>query len=180
LMIRNNKLLKRIDDQQRIIDDLHLRLEELQVINSNQLRLNDHLRSGISTIPSSTRSASGKEVDLETLFTNWKSFPGQTGQNTPNLRKQVLLLALLYRRGAMSAVQLFSACEVGGVTGARYVAVLKKAGLIRFSGARKKGFYELTPEGMRFIEKGSVSEKNTASAAMPSNRVSVEATSEDL
>src|SRR5437868_4076325 len=45
LMIRNNKLLKRIDDLQGIIDDLHIRIEELQLINGNILKLNDGLRS---------------------------------------------------------------------------------------------------------------------------------------
>src|ERR1043166_4592907 len=44
LMIRNNKLLKRIDDQQKIIHDLHIRIEELQLINGNMLKLNDRLR----------------------------------------------------------------------------------------------------------------------------------------
>ncbi len=152
LMIRNNKFLKRIDDQQRIIDDLHIRLEELQLISNNQLRLNDRLR--VNPAPSLVDWKDEKlvGVDLELLFERWKSFPGQTSLNTPNLKKQVRLMTALYSHGAMSASQLFSACEVGGVTGARYVAQLKKSGLVCYTGARKKGQYELTPAGIRFIE----------------------------
>jgi predicted transcriptional regulator len=153
LMIRNNKLLKRIDDQQKLIDDLHLRLEEMQAINSNQLRLNDRLRTDLPVPHPLSIPAAPDNLDLEALFTHWKSFPGQTGQNTPNLRKQVILMAALYRHGTMSASQLFNVCGIGGVTGARYVSVLKKAGLICYIGARKKGHYELTPAGLRFIER---------------------------
>lgn len=157
LMIRNNKLLKRIDDQQRLIDDLHLRVEELQLISSNQLRLNDRLRSTSPVLAPTVRAAYSKSLDLEALFHLWKSFPGQKGQNAPNLRKQVLLLAALYNNGALSAAQLFATCDIGGVTGARYVSVLKNAGLIRYTGARKKGYYELTQAGIRFIEKSEQS-----------------------
>src|SRR5437016_1455607 len=46
LMVRNNKLLKRIDDLQQIVNDLHIRIEELQLINGNLLKLNDALRRG--------------------------------------------------------------------------------------------------------------------------------------
>jgi predicted transcriptional regulator len=155
LMIRNNKLLKRIDDQQRLIDDLHVRIEELQLISNNQLRLNDRLRSGLSPVHPLSAATPARYADMETMFNNWKSFPGQTGQNTPNLRKQVLLLATLYREGALSAARLFAACDIGGVTGARYVSVLKKAGLVKYTGARKKGVYELTAAGLRFVEKSN-------------------------
>jgi len=181
LMIRNNKLLKRIDDQQKLIDELHLRVEELQMIHSNQLRLNDRLRTGLSAAHPLSTTASARIVDLEALFQQWKSFPGQTGQNTPNLRKQVLLLATLYREGAMNAAHLFTACEIGGVTGARYVATLKKSGLIRYSGARKKGFYELTTAGIRFIENSETVPHSGAAAANKtvSERIPVES-SEDL
>jgi predicted transcriptional regulator len=41
LMVRNSKLLKRVDDLQQIIDSMHLRVEELQLINQNLLRIND-------------------------------------------------------------------------------------------------------------------------------------------
>ena len=44
LMVRNGKLLKRIDDMQQIIDSMHLRIEEAQLINDNMLKLNDTLR----------------------------------------------------------------------------------------------------------------------------------------
>jgi hypothetical protein len=35
LIIRNGKLLKRIDDFQKIINDLHIRIDELQRIHGN-------------------------------------------------------------------------------------------------------------------------------------------------
>ncbi|MFM2136758.1 MAG: hypothetical protein RL021_2158 [Bacteroidota bacterium] len=181
LMIRNNKLLKRIDDQQRLIDELHLRVEELQLISSNQLRLNDRLRSSSPVLAPTARAAYSKNLDLESLFSQWKSFPGQKGQNTPNLRKQVLLLAALYNNGALSAAQLFALCDIGGVTGARYVSVLKNAGLIRYTGARKKGYYELTQAGIRFIEKSEALPVAAAvsSRAETSERTFIES-SEDL
>ena len=149
LMVRNNKLLQRIDDQQRIIDDMHLRMEELQLISHNQLRLNDRLRSGAPGLRAATQPSG--DLDLESLYQRWKSYPAQVSQNAPNLRKQVLMLGLLLKNGSMSAAELFAACEVGGVTGARYVSLLKKFGLIHYSGARKKGRYELTPSGNRFV-----------------------------
>jgi predicted transcriptional regulator len=43
LMVRNGKLLKRIDDLQQIIDNMHLRVEELQLINENLLKLNGRM-----------------------------------------------------------------------------------------------------------------------------------------
>lgn len=144
LMIRNHKLLTRIDDQQKIIADLHIRLEELLLINSNQLRINDRLKTSDALVPN-------ERMDFDLLVDRWKSYPGQTAQNTPTLTKQAMILALLYQHGAMTASSLFSACGIGGVTGARYVALLKKAGLICYRGARKKGSYELTPSGMRFV-----------------------------
>ena len=152
LMIRNNKLLTRIDDQQKIIDELHLRMEELQLISNNQLRINDRLRyfpANEKVMPASPISA--QRIDLEALFIQWKSFPGQKAQNNPNLKKQSLILASLYQQGAMSANELFSACAIGGVTGARYMSSLKDLGLVKYVGARKKGRYELTPEGIRFV-----------------------------
>lgn len=155
LMVRNNKLLQRIDDQQRIIDDMHIRMEELQLISHNQLRLNDRLRTGNGSARAASSLAS--DLDLEELFQRWKSYPGQISQNTPNLRKQVLMLGFLLKNGSMSAAELFAACDIGGVTGARYVSLLKKFGLIHYSGARKKGRYELTPVGNRFVTGASPS-----------------------
>jgi predicted transcriptional regulator len=152
LMIRNNKLLTRIDDQQRIIDDLHLRMEELQLISNNQLRLNDRLRKSPVAEEQSSADAGGiQKINLEALYLKWKGFPGQTAQNTPNLKKQSLILAALYHQGAMNANALFTFCNIGGVTGARYMARLKESGLVTYVGARKKGRYELTAEGIRFV-----------------------------
>lgn len=150
LMVRNNKLLKRIDDQQRIIDDLHIRLEESQLIFSNQLQINDSLRRRIPDA-ASVRPSTVDRLNMETLFNQWKNFPGQSAHNAPNLRKQVLLLATLFGSGPLNAHDLFQQCDIGGVTGARYVAHLKKSGLVTYVGARKKGRYELTPEGIRFV-----------------------------
>ena len=41
---------------------------------------------------------------------------------------------------------------IGGVTGARYVSVLKKYQLIEYTGARKKGHYKITSKGRVFID----------------------------
>ena len=160
LMIRNNKLLKRIDDLQKIIDDLHLRVEELQLISNNQLQLNDRLRrvpggkevSGAALPGVVAADEQSLDLDLEQLYIRWKSYPGQVAQNAPNLRKQVLMLAYLYRNGSLRANELFQLTGVGGVTGARYVSSLKRFGLIAFNGARKKGHYSITPQGIQFIE----------------------------
>jgi predicted transcriptional regulator len=167
LIIRNGKMLKRIDDFQRIIDDLHIRNEELQLINGNMLQLNDKLRrrnefsssmndNNIERVKTSEEINSEKmesEFDLEDLYNRWKNFPGQTAQNGPNLRKQILMLVNLYSTNSLRATDLFNRSGVGGVTGARYVSTLKKFELIRYSGARKKGWYEITGKGIEFIEK---------------------------
>lgn len=155
LLVRNNKLLKRIDDQQQLIDDMHLRIEELQMITANQLQINDRLRqSGSPALP--VRNIAADRVNLDLLYEKWKSYPGQVAHNAPNLRKQVTVLATLYTLGSMSASELFRECGIGGVTGARYVALLKKFGLVNYTGARKKGRYELTPSGVRFVSQGQV------------------------
>ncbi len=174
LMIRNTKLLKRVDDLQNIIDDLHIRIEELQIINSNMLRLNDTLRqrtdmaiTGKSFSPEQkkedrhdmkyfTRLENIKDpadaFDLDRLFDKWKNYPGQEASNSPNLRKQVLMLVHLYNNKQLRANELFQLTGVGGVTGARYVSSLKKFRLITYTGARKKGHYEIAPKGKELIE----------------------------
>lgn len=165
LMIRNNKLLKRIDDLQGIIDDLHIRIEELQLINGNILKLNDKFRSGndhsFATNDSLLRSIDHSEKinaesknneEVENVFGHWKIYPHQDAKNEPNLRKQARMLVHLYKDKSLRAADLFAKSEVGGVTGARYVAALKKLGLITYKGARKKGKYEMTKKGIEFIE----------------------------
>lgn len=162
LMIRNQKMLKRVDDLQRIIDDLHIRIEELQLINGNMMQINDKLRKkdsfvihdGSKSLLSAPELSSDSlsAIDMEDLFDRWKNFPGQVAQNAPNLRKQVLMLANLYSSSSLRAAELFNLAGVGGVTGARYVSALKKFGLIRYTGARKKGHYEITREGIEFVE----------------------------
>ena len=62
------------------------------------------------------------------------------------------MLFHLYNTATLRANELFNLVGVGGVTGARYVATLKKFGLIRYTGARKKGHYEITTKGVSFIE----------------------------
>ncbi len=164
LMIRNNKLLKRIDDLQGIIDDLHIRIEELQLINGNILKLNDKIRSGNdnSFVSSNDLLKSNdnndqindelkQKVEFNKVFWGWKKYPGQDARNEPNLRKQAQMLLHLYYHKALRASDLFAKTGVGGVTGARYVATLKKFGLINYTGARKKGQYEMTPKGNDFI-----------------------------
>src|SRR5437762_3016535 len=49
LMIRNNTLLKRIDDLQQTINDLHIRLEESNLINNNLLLTNDRRKAGMDS-----------------------------------------------------------------------------------------------------------------------------------
>lgn len=166
LMIRNNKLLKRIDDLQGIIDDLHIRIEELQLINGNMLKINDKIRTGKDNSFTDRDSLTERKDDSEKInnelkrklefnnvFSHWKKYPGQDARNEPNLRKQALMLIVLYRHKSMRAADLFTSSGVGGVTGARYVATLKKFGLIIYTGARKKGQYVMTPQGIEFIEK---------------------------
>ena len=164
LMIRNGKMLKRVDDLQKIIDDLHVRIEELQLINGNMMQINDKLRTrsdsrfAIINNPSSTHDQTALlnsalvDFDMDVLYERWKNFPGQTAQNGPNLKKQMLMLFHLYNTASLKANDLFNLVGIGGVTGARYVATLKKFGLIRYTGARKKGHYEITPKGVSFVE----------------------------
>jgi predicted transcriptional regulator len=166
LMIRNNKLLKRINDLQGIIDDLHIRIEELQLINGNILKLNDRLRPGkdnvlidndvlfkISDNSEKINDELKSRAEFDNVYSHWKNYPGQDAKNEPNLRKQALMLIQLNRHKALKASDLFASSGVGGVTGARYVATLKKFGLINYTGARKKGQYEMTETGINFIER---------------------------
>lgn len=163
LMVRNGKMLKRIDDLQKIIDDLHLRIEELQLINGNMLQINDRLRrrneskftfDEISSEDGKKFSLldSTHDLDLESLYERWKNYPEQVAQNSPNLRKQVLMMAALYTSGPLRASELFNKCGIGGVTGARYIAALKKFGMVAYKGARKKGQYEIISKGIELIE----------------------------
>jgi hypothetical protein len=182
LMIRNNKLLKRVDDQQKIIDDLHIRIEELQLINGNMMQLNDQIRQRgsagiqpqnilpepvVSAVPQSGAFHFQTSFDLEQLYNRWKNYPGQTAQNAPNLRKQVLMLVHLYTAPSLCAADLFRLTSIGGGTGARYIAALKQAGLIRYIGARKKGAYEITEKGRRFLESKEEVPTGTLSKDIP-------------
>lgn len=202
LMVRNSKLLKRIDDMQQIIDSMHLRIEESQLINDNMLKINDNLRvkndtstSGIDRIPvdndlrgaidilnrridelhlrndllqQRTNLISGgnenlslskddiqhhSDIDPDKLFESWKKYPGQLAKNAPNLRKQAQMLIHLFENKSLNAATLFMKTGVNGVTGARYVAVLKDFNLIEYKGARKKGQYYITQNGIDLIEK---------------------------
>jgi predicted transcriptional regulator len=167
LIIRNGKLLKRIDDFQKIISDMHIRVEEQHLINGNMMQLNDRLRGkndGFSSANPfnekennfSSDTVSQKDVpssfDIKELSDRWKKYPGQMAQNEPNLRKQIFMLIHLYSNSALGSAELFGKAGVGGVTGARYVSYLKKLGLINYSGARKKGHYHITPIGREFLE----------------------------
>lgn len=202
LMVRNGKLLKRIDDMQQIIDSMHLRIEESQLINDNMLKINDNLRgqndgssakterSGIdkdfrgaldninrridelhlrndvlqqrASILSGgndafqmikNESIKHSDIDLDKLFDVWKNYPGQNAKNAPNLRKQSQMLIQLFENKSLNAATLFQKTGVNGVTGARYVAVLKQFNLIEYKGARKKGEYYITQNGIDLIEK---------------------------
>lgn len=195
LMIRNGKMLKRVDDLQKIIDDLHIRIEELQLINGNMLQLNDRLRKRTDTAIStgndpgnmrneylspyndSLKSHSSvldpsSQFDLDVLYDRWRAFPGQVALNAPNLRKQVLMMVHLYNNKSLRASELFNLTGVGGVTGARYVSALKKFGLIRFTGARKKGSYEITPTGVSFIESKEPVKASSGSDSQPAFGIS--------
>ena len=166
LIIRNGKLLKRIDDLQRIIDDLHIRIEELQLINGNMMQLNDRLRkngdsAGVESVHFTGTDKSSEEFDLDDLHNRWKSYPGQVAQNGPNIRKQVQMLIHLYTIPSLRASDLFNRTGIGGVTGARYVSVLKKFHLIEYTGARKKGHYKITSKGRNFIEQSMLARKKS-------------------
>jgi|GEM_PF-1833489 len=208
LMVRNSKLLKRIDDMQQIIDSMHLRIEESQLINDNMLKINDNLRSrndntspGNDAIPAEnenmrslidnihrridelhlrndvlqqrTSILSGSNeilsplktdftkqsgINVEKVYESWKSYPGQLAKNAPNLRKQSQMLVHLFENKSLNASTLFLKTGVNGVTGARYVAVLKQFNLIEYKGARKKGQYFITQKGIELVE-GSGLEK---------------------
>jgi len=204
LMIRNTKLLKRVDDLQNIIDDLHIRISELQLINNNMMQMNDNLRRRTDLAithgadpKNSGAAASGAyssdmkyftrmenvedpadKFDLDALFEKWKKYPGQQASNAPNLRKQVLMLVHLFNNKQLRASELFNLSGVGGVTGARYVSTLKKFNLINFTGARKKGHYEITALGKNFIEDAdSVSESDVPkeTAAEAANKRGIQA-----
>lgn len=202
LMVRNSKLLKRIDDMQQIIDSMHLRIEESQLINDNMLKINDNLRSNndnasirIERMPADnelrgaidnlhrridelhlrndvlqqrtnilsggteklslvkTEAQKQSDIHAERLFECWKKYPGQNAKNTPNLRKQSQMLFHLFENKSLNAATLFQMTGVNGVTGARYVAVLKEFKLIEYKGARKKGQYYITQKGIDLIEK---------------------------
>jgi len=163
LMIRNNTLLKRIDDLQQAIHDLHIRLEESNLINNNLIRSNDRRNAGFdnkneatsllrSEAPMHVEKDAVGNIDLEELYQKWKLFPGQEARNAPNIRKQSLMLAHLYAKGKLAASDLFYHSGTGAVTGARYVATLKKFNMIEYTGARKKGHYRITPQGRQFVE----------------------------
>jgi predicted transcriptional regulator len=163
LMIRNNTLLKRIDDLQQAVNDLHIRLQESNLINNNLIKANDHIKAGYdnrnvatSLLRTQPSSAAGEDIleslDLEELYLKWKMYPGQEAKNSPNIRKQMSMLANLYSKGKLKASDLFYHSGIGAVTGARYVATLKKAGLIEYTGARKKGHYSITKKGRDFVD----------------------------
>lgn len=202
LMVRNGKLLKRIDDMQQIIDGMHLRIEESQLINDNMLKINDNLRNRNDVIPVHSESinpgndnvrglidninrridelhlrndvlqqrtslltgnesfsvpksdlSKSSDVDADLVFEHWKNYPGQHAKNEPNLRKQSQMLIHLYENKSLNAAALFQLTGVNGVTGARYVAVLKEFGLIEYKGARKKGQYYITEKGIELVRK---------------------------
>jgi predicted transcriptional regulator len=200
LMVRNGKLLKRIDDLQQIIDNMHLRVEELQLANENMLNLNDagkikiRAASSVSTHPSSEfnqvldtinrridelnlrndilqqranlfSTYSGEQqkpqqqedinrpkINYDALFLTWKNFPGQEAKNTPNLRRQMQMLVHLFENESLNSMELFAKTGVNGVTGPRYISVLKKFNLIEYTGARKNGRYVITDAGRSLIE----------------------------
>jgi predicted transcriptional regulator len=175
LIIRNGKLLKRIDDLQRIIDDLHIRIEELQLINGNMMQLNDRLRNrgdfqtnenNTYQLTSNSTERFTSEFDLEDLYNRWKNYPEQIAQNGPNIRKQVQMLIHLYSTPSLRAGDLFNLTGIGGVTGARYVSVLKKFQLIEYTGARKKGHYKITSKGRTFIDQGLKADSLPAKAEL--------------
>lgn len=192
LIIRNGKMLKRVDDLQNIINDLHLRIEEMQLINGNMMDINDKLRNRrevftgqhtaqkqhLQSSNEETSNESEMEFELEELQQRWKSFPGQVAQNGPNLRKQLLMLIHLHKSGAMRAADLFNKAGVGGVTGARYVGTLKKFGFIIYSGARKKGHYEITQNGKNFLLNKELNFSNLKPLAVERSETFTRSTSE--
>jgi predicted transcriptional regulator len=193
LIIRNGKMLKRIDDLQGIINDLHIRIEEMQLINGNMMLMNDKLRTRkevLTSVPAETSAERNfnpaadtypeieQEFDLEELYQRWKEYPGQVAQNGPNLRKQILMLVHLYKTPSLKAADLFNRAGVGGVTGARYVGTLKKFGLIIYTGARKKGHYEITQTGKDFLRNTNTPPARNNTVSTSRTKTFIEATTE--
>jgi predicted transcriptional regulator len=168
LMIRNHKLMKRIDDQQMLNDKLQERIAGLeQLINTlrqrndgmpisvkaqnqidSSIRDNDNLNSQV--VPSVLGLKSNS--DVKQLVSRWSSLAGDSVKNTPTKTRQMQILTLLYERQKMSGMKLFIACGITGVSGARYISALKQFGLIEFSGFRKDGFYFITEKGKKLVE----------------------------
>ena len=167
----NNNLKDALDNLHRRIDELHLRNDILQqrtsIMNSNGEMLENRADENYTL--------RGK-VDLKNLFERWKKYPGQDAKNNPNLLKQAKMLAILYENKSLNAATLFSKTGVNGVTGARYVSVLKKYHLIEYKGARKKGQYNMTERGIEFIEGDTNTEQQNLASARQETFLSLQET----
>jgi len=136
-----------LDTINRRIDELHLRNDILQKRTNLFSQYSGELAK-----PSEQEEINKPKINQEVLFTAWKNIPGQDAKNTPNLRKQMQMLVHLYENESLNSVELFNKTGVNGVTGPRYIFLLRKFDLIEYTGARKKGKYVITDKGKKFIE----------------------------
>ena len=164
LMIRNQKLMKRVDDQQLLNDKLQERIEGLeQMIDRLRVRNDSSPRSAFNSQTQNDSPALKPQVDylqsnidMTQLISRWGSLAGPSVKNNPTKKRQMQILSLLYEHQKMPGMKLFIECGINGVSGARYIAALKKFGLIAFSGYRKDGFYFITEKGKElFKENGN-------------------------
>ncbi len=179
LMIRNQKLMKRIDDQQQLNDRLQGRIAALENI-IDKMRLASFTANSASYNQSFQKSEAGgandslnpvvvpnvqglqsnihvrpesiSSTDLTQLIARWGALAGDTVKNTPTKKRQMQILTLLYDHQKMSGLKLFMTCGITGVSGARYIHTLKQFGLIEFSGYRKGGHYLITEKGKKLVE----------------------------
>lgn len=163
LMIRNQKLMKRIDDQQLLNDNLQERIAGLEQLIDRLRQRNDFSERSVNTQNQNTGmnlnaqvtpSVAGVQssIDMKKLISRWSLLAGELVKNNPTKMRQMQILSLLYEQQKMQSMKLFIACDINGVSGARYISTLKQFGLIAFSGYRKNGFYFITDKGKELVE----------------------------
>jgi predicted transcriptional regulator len=155
LMIRNQKLMKRIDDQQALNDKMQERIVVMEQIIDRLREGNKNPSIDLKPLPEIASIQSS--INMKQLIERWTNLAGEKVKNKPTKTRQMQILALLFQHQQMSSIKLFQACNITGVSGARYIAALKQFGLIAFSGFRKGGFYYITDKGKKLIEEDIIS-----------------------
>jgi predicted transcriptional regulator len=141
-------------DFNHVLDNINRRIDELNLRNDIlQKRTNLFSQySGELAKPQESEEINKPKINHDVLFNTWKNYPGQDAKNAPNLRKQMQMLVHLFENNSLNSSELFNKTGVNGVTGPRYIALLKKFNLIEYTGARKKGHYIITDKGRSLIE----------------------------